>query len=283
MKILSLYGSPRKKYSFKYSSIIKNLMEKDVSLEYDEIFLQKVPLKNCNGCYQCMKKGEKNCNEYDNINPIIQAMESADGLIISCPVYVYNVSGLMKNFIDHLAYLLHRPRFFGKKAIVIITTLETGIKEVSKYLSTTVSQWGFDVVGTIGIKVKGFEQNYWQREKYMKQLRDLSANFLTSIKQNKKFPPKLDQLIFFHLFKVLVKHTKEMSPADFNYWQEKGWFNKNYFYKTRRNPFKLLIAKFVSFLVKNSISRNEKEKILSKNKIENLKSSMSKKAQDKAF
>ncbi|UYP44738.1 hypothetical protein NEF87_001023 [Candidatus Lokiarchaeum ossiferum] len=262
MKIISIFGSPRKKYSYEYTSLVKKIMDEERnSIEYQDIFLQKILQDNCNGCYQCMKKGEKFCKDYQKINPIIQSLDNADGLIISCPVYVDNVSGLMKNFIDHLAYLLHRPRFFGKKAIIIVSTLETGIKSVSHYLSKTVSQWGFDVVGTIGIKVKGFEQNEIKRSKYMKKIKKLSLIFLQSIIQNKKHSPKLENLIFFHLFKVLVNHTRDLSPEDYNYWEKKGWFEKNYFYKIYLNPITLTMAKFVAFLVKIRIAKNEKRKM----------------------
>jgi len=36
-------------------------------------------------------------------------MDAADGLIVASPVYVDDVSGLMKNPLDRLAYLSHRP------------------------------------------------------------------------------------------------------------------------------------------------------------------------------
>ena len=261
MKIVSIFGSPRKKYSYEYTSLIKKRIKTDNTVEFEDIFLQDLSPEYCHGCYRCMKEGENFCEKYEEINKIIKTLDSADGLIISCPVYVNSVSGLMKNFIDHLAYLLHRPRFFGKKAIVIVSTLETGIKEVSNYLSKTVSQWGFDVVGSIGIKVKGFEQNEINREKYLKKINKLTYAFQQALSDNKKSTPKLENLIFFHLFKVLVDYTKEMSPADFTYWEKNQWFDKNYFYDININPFTLTMAKFIAFLVKKRIAKNEKQKL----------------------
>ncbi|WP_347707330.1 NAD(P)H-dependent oxidoreductase [Clostridium sporogenes] len=49
-------------------------------------------------------------------------MEKADALIVTSPVYSLQITGLLKNSIDHMAYNFHRPRFFTKKALVITTT-----------------------------------------------------------------------------------------------------------------------------------------------------------------
>jgi multimeric flavodoxin WrbA len=52
-------------------------------------------------------------------------MHAADGVIFATPVYVMNVSALMKTFIDHFSYIYHRPRFFDKKALLLSTILFT--------------------------------------------------------------------------------------------------------------------------------------------------------------
>jgi multimeric flavodoxin WrbA len=34
--------------------------------------------------------------------------------VFASPIYVEDVNGAMKNFIDRMAYNCHRPRFFGR-------------------------------------------------------------------------------------------------------------------------------------------------------------------------
>lgn len=41
------------------------------------------------------------------------------GMNLNTPGYVQNVSGLMKGFIDRMVYTHHRPRFLGKKMMVV--------------------------------------------------------------------------------------------------------------------------------------------------------------------
>ena len=48
-------------------------------------------------------------------------MDAADGIIFASPVYVNDVSGIAKTWIDRLAYVCHRPAFAGKCAYLIAT------------------------------------------------------------------------------------------------------------------------------------------------------------------
>jgi multimeric flavodoxin WrbA len=265
MKILSILGSPRQKYSHEYTHIVKNFLAKHTEVDFQEIFLKDLPIDYCIGCYKCMKFGEEKCGNADIIHKLLQSIDEADGVIFSSPIYVDNVNAIMKNFIDHFAFLLHRPRFFGKKAIIIVSTLETGIKQVSKYLINTISHWGFDIVGSLGIKVKGFEENFKQNEKYMARLENLSNKFAHSIQNNTSYPPKMADLVFFHIFKVLVEHTKSISPADYEYWKSKQWLQKSYFQDIPLNPLSLLVANLIAQSVKQRIQRNAKQKIILSN------------------
>jgi len=46
-------------------------------------------------------------------------MKAADGLVLASPTYTANVSGLMKTFMDRLAWTAHRPPFLGKPAMLV--------------------------------------------------------------------------------------------------------------------------------------------------------------------
>ena len=63
-------------------------------------------------------------------------MMDADGIIVASPVYAMNVTALLKNFLDHTAYFYHRPEFFTKKALVVVSTAGAGQKDVAKYIET---------------------------------------------------------------------------------------------------------------------------------------------------
>ena len=49
-------------------------------------------------------------------------MKAADGILIASPVYMEDVSGIIKTWIDRLAHVSHRPEFAGKCAYLVATT-----------------------------------------------------------------------------------------------------------------------------------------------------------------
>lgn len=58
----------------------------------------------------------------------------------------------MKTFFDRISYIGHRPRFSGKKALVLATAFGIGKKETIEYMGTMAGMWwGFEVVERVGI------------------------------------------------------------------------------------------------------------------------------------
>lgn len=152
MKILVVIGSPKGKgntYSVtkKVEEEIKNF-NKNVEFEY--LVLKDTNFQTCRGCYQCLKNGKQYCPIKDNRQQIENKMMDANGVIFATPVYVYNVSWVMKNFLDRFAYICHRPRFHGKHAMVIATTGAVGLNLVLQLLSFEIGTWGFSVTQKLG-------------------------------------------------------------------------------------------------------------------------------------
>ena len=125
MKYLIINGSPRKKNTWKIVEQIK--LNLDGETEEIHLIKQKIPM--CNGCYKCFNEGEDKCPHHNIINPIVEKLKQADGLIITSPVYAMNVTALLKNLFDHTAYFFHRPEFFDKKALIVVSTAGAGQKK----------------------------------------------------------------------------------------------------------------------------------------------------------
>ena len=60
-------------------------------------------------------------------------------MIITSPVYSLQISGQLKNFIDHMSYNFHRPKYFNKKALIITTTGGVRAKEIANYIVDTTN------------------------------------------------------------------------------------------------------------------------------------------------
>ena len=164
MRLLAIIGTPRKDKGYTMRTVRaleKSLCElADVRLEY--IFLEDLLLPGCQGHLTCIKSGEARCPFSVDITDLTQKMAAADAVIFASPVHCFNVSALMKNMIDLLVYQMHRPAFFGKKAIVVTTAAGAGQKGVLRYLQKTVANWGFDVVGKLGTHAGLFDEEKYQ-------------------------------------------------------------------------------------------------------------------------
>ena len=125
MKILVINGSPHKGNTWAYYEEAKTAMQQNAQEEitFEEISLLKLNLPFCVGCQKCFREGENACPHYEKVHEVSHKMEISDGIIILCPAYSLGVSAAVKNFIDHMSYNYHRPRFFGKKVMIICTTL----------------------------------------------------------------------------------------------------------------------------------------------------------------
>lgn len=258
MEFLIINGSPRQKNTWKIIERVKDTVNNlDESVTFSEINLIDENIPPCIGCYNCFNTGEHTCPHSNTIQPIVQKMISCDGLIITSPVYALNVTGLVKNFIDHLAYFYHRPYFFEKKAMVVVTTAGSGNKKVAKYLDDTLEWWGFnqryrlsfvhahDVHGYLPLKTK---------EKIDKE----SIKFYSSIKENKLSSPSMKALFKYNVWRAMAYNAH--LPFDNKYWIENNLLDSEYYSEVpcsfiKKLPIKIFYKLMLMFLSKNNVEQ----------------------------
>ena len=234
MKYLIINGSPRKKNSWKIVEQVKVNLNGD----FEEIHLAKEDIPLCKGCHNCIMNGENYCPHSNKIMPIIEKIRDCDGLIITSPVYAMNVTALLKNFIDHTAYLYHRPEFFTKKALVIVSTAGAGQKNVSKYIDETLRHWGVNKVYKIAITCGG-------KDKLETDKIDKTAKKFNEDVNSKKFhSPKLNDIIFFNVWKAMA-FIDEPIEADKEYWIRTDLINKDFSPDVKLGLFKTLFSKLI--------------------------------------
>lgn len=235
-------GSPRKKNTWKMVKQAKSNLDG----EFEEIQLMKEKIPVCNGCYKCFSESETKCPHYDKINPIVEKIRACDGLIITSPVYAMNVTGILKNFLDHTAYFYHRPEFFDKKALVIVSTAGAGQKDVAKYIDETLRHWGFNKVYKIAIACGGKEHLE------TKDIDMASKKFNDDVKSKKLHSPKLTDIIFYNVWRAMAK-SKDSFKADKIYWENTGLADHEFAPVVKLNFFKKIFAKIMYFIMKRVI------------------------------
>jgi len=135
MKVIAFLGSPHKGNGYRISKAIEQELKQLGVEEFERIWLKDVHMEVCMGCFACFSKGKDFCPLKDDKPEIERKLLESDGVILISPGYAWNVSGLMKNFIDRFAYTLHRPIFFDQ-SLMLVANGGSGLKKVMKSLST---------------------------------------------------------------------------------------------------------------------------------------------------
>ena len=107
MKIIAINGSPRKKWNT--ATLLTKALEGAASqgAETELVHLQDLSFKGCVSCFACKTKDGKSygrCAVQDGLTPLCARIEKADGLILGSPIYLGDVTGQMRSFLERLAF-----------------------------------------------------------------------------------------------------------------------------------------------------------------------------------
>jgi len=107
MKVVAINGSPRKNKNtaMLLESALKGAASKGASTEL--VHLQDYDFKGCVSCFACKVK---NCSQpgiclyKDSITPALEAAMAADVIILGSPIYFWDVTGIMRSFMERLMF-----------------------------------------------------------------------------------------------------------------------------------------------------------------------------------
>ena len=98
--------------------------------------LRDYPIEQCMGCMHCFN--HSGCIIEDKFHILKDKVEDSDFVVICTPTYFYNVSGLLKTFIDRTRSMLKSSSLKDKKIIYIYCTYHS-TDTVKSYLDTALT------------------------------------------------------------------------------------------------------------------------------------------------
>lgn len=223
MKIIGLNGSPRGKNS-RTAQLVKKVLEgaADAGAQTEYFDITKLKIKPCAACDECHLKGY--CVQKDDFQMTFEKIISADGLVLGSPVYIYQVTAQLKNWIDRLGNTLHCLRFLNKYGAAVATAGGSGEKETVDYLDKVLKYSGMQTVGNLACLIGDVEGLLEESAPQIDEARSLGHAMAKAIREKHMYPDQIKELEQRKsYFRYLMKKRKEKWSWEYDYWKEKGW------------------------------------------------------------
>jgi multimeric flavodoxin WrbA len=230
MKTCLINGTMRKGSTYHITKKMLSKMDADLNNEVTEFFLPKDMGNFCVGCYQCIFKGEHLCPHAASVSRIHQAMMEADLIIITSPVYVFDVSGQLKALFDHFGYqwMSHRPNnaMFGKLGLSVVTAAGAGMKSTSKTIVTNLTWWGVKRVYSLNqaVMAASYDEIPLKIMAKIEKKTTMMAKRLSRELKAQHSKPALKTRFLFNLMKMAKKGHPEWNELDHQFWKDSGYF-----------------------------------------------------------
>ncbi len=208
------------------------------------VFLRECNLRLCRGCKACFLRGEQYCPLRDDRDVLLEKMAKSDGVVLASPVYSFQVSALMKAFLDRLGFVFHRPRFHGRTFTSIAIEGLYGGRDVVRYLDFVGAGLGYNVVK--GCRVVARKNPNTAQEPMLEAERRRMEDGLARLARRfhdqllaPAFPvPSTLRLMGFRLARTSIRLEQPDDYRDHAYYREHGWFDSDYYYPTKLGPLK---------------------------------------------
>ena len=123
MRVIGISGSPRKDGNT--DLLVRQILDGAASLVADTAFyrLTDMNIQGCTGCYHCRE--HTTCRIQDDMSKLYDEVQNADAVVLGSPVYMFQVTGQTKCFMDRLLALINpdfSSRLKGPKKLLMAYT-----------------------------------------------------------------------------------------------------------------------------------------------------------------
>jgi multimeric flavodoxin WrbA len=242
-KVTAFVGSARKKNT--YQAVVQFLTNLQAlgDIEYEIVVLNNYRLGYCRGCMLCFDKGEEFCPLKDDRDVLFEKIMASDGVVFATPNYSFDMSGIMKAFLDRFGFACHRPRFFGKTFTSIVTQGIGRGNEIVKYFDFVATILGFNTVKGANLTILD-PRTEKEQQQIDRTLAEISQRFNARLAKPAYPVPSWFMLMGFRMGRNTVSQKADPGSRDYKYFAEKGWFESDYFYPTRLGILKKAAGQF---------------------------------------
>ncbi|MCW3490487.1 flavodoxin family protein [Dethiobacter alkaliphilus] len=257
MKILAVMGSSKHGNTTEIVNFFAKKLSGKFPCEIEYLYLSDYEIDFCVGCHNCFFIGEEKCLSHPEVKKIEDKLLAADAVILATPGYMFSVTGIMKNFLDHVAYNCHRPKYFGKKAYLISSCTKWQEKSVFAPMETWASGAGFTVAGKEFVEMLPFPLNENELDKRRKTIEKAAAEFSAELKKDEEIKPGFGGIMIFHAFRVFCKIAPNIFKADYEYFKEKNAYDKDakWYVPAKVSGFRHLLASFMEKRIEKDVSK----------------------------
>ena len=260
MKILALVGSYRKHgNTSRMVDLFAAQLQAEAErvgepFEFESLNLGYANIQPCRGCRVCFNRGEQYCPLKDDIPAIKEKMQSADAWIIATPVYVGDMSGILKNWEDRLAHVSHRPEFGGKSVFLLASTGGSPAT-IAFYSLRTLMSWGLAFQGQVCFKTGALMDSDELIQHHGAACQKHARRFFKAVLRQQSAKPSFLSLM---MFRIQQFSWSKAAPEtiDFQYWYNHGWTDpRESFYTPHTvNPVTVGLARFVGSIMARMMS-----------------------------
>jgi multimeric flavodoxin WrbA len=252
MKLVALQSSARKGGNTETAvrlveDGLRRLSEaENFPLEFEYIALSEQNIGLCRGCRACFDRGEEKCPLKDGLLGIGRKLLDADGAIFASPVYVEDVTAVMKNFIDRMAWSCHRPAFPGKTALILTTSGSGSSNHAVRTLRFALGSWGYHIAGSKKLRMGALTEKSAAAAKYGGTADKLASLLAGSVLEQKALKPSFFSLMMFKIQQTAYRDSPAFRDTyDRGWWEKSGRLEKGrtFYIPHRASPVKVVFAR----------------------------------------
>ena len=236
-KVTAFVGSGHKRLTHNAVRQFLDDLQSFGDVETELVTLSDYRIGTCRGCRLCFDRGEETCPMKDDRDVLIGRIMASDGIVLASPNYSFQVSGMLKVFLDRLGFVFHRPRFFGKTYTSIVTQGFFRGNKIVSYLDFVGQALGFNTVpGNCFTALD--PPTAKEKAKRDRALAAQARNFYERMNRTPFPAPSMLGLWGFRMGRQSVRLGLTEADKDYQYYTEKGWLDSDYFYPVRLGPLK---------------------------------------------